>query len=77
MTAPTIPAESRLMSPPTPVVELLPTDTCDHRLCGPGVAANTAILLGRGTLTFCNHHYNEFAASLSPFIRAIKQNEVS
>ena len=76
MTAPTIPAESTLMCKPVvaATVELLPADFCDK--CGPAVTANTAILLDSGPLTFCNHCYNQRAASLALLIRAIKQNVV-
>lgn len=84
MSQPTIPAVSRLMMKPTeaqpeevkPTVELLPTDWCDHRVCGEHVAANVAILVNAGKLTFCSHHYNENAVALVPFIRAFVRNEV-
>jgi hypothetical protein len=75
MTTQSIPAESTLLVAPEVTVELLPADTCDK--CGPAVTANIAVLLlSGGLLTFCNHCYNQFAASLAALIRATSQNKV-
>lgn len=74
MTAPTIPAETILLTAPVKV-ELLPTDSCDR--CGPHVTANTAVrLITGGLLTFCTHHYNRYAVGLVELIVGITQNTV-
>lgn len=55
--------------------ELLPTDTCDK--CGPAVTANTAVLLTNGgELRFCNHCYDQRAASMAPLVAATSRNQV-
>lgn len=76
MSAKTIPATTRLMSPPTPTVTLEPDDSCD--VCGPAVIANTAVRTKRGNkLAFCNHCYRANEAGLASVVVASVTREVS